>query len=94
MNFEEEDLHALDTGLIASDIGMGALQTLMDYYPRMLLFAYKIIAELTGNSIEEVKRELEEQNELTGIFETSVKRLSATKEVLGDLLEYLEREED
>ena len=90
MEFKNEDFAALDTGLIASDVGFDALESLMDYYPRMLSFCYKIISELTGDSIEDIKKELEEQNELTGVLETSIQQLSASKELLGDLLEYLE----
>jgi len=82
-------MNPIDTGMIAGDVGFDALESLMTYYPAMLTNCLSVISEMTGESIMDVKSAMERKLDLVGVQEQSMKQLTASRDVIGSLLEAL-----
>ena len=84
-----EQMDTMNTGVIAGDVGFDALEALMNYYPTMLGNCLRVISTVTGQSVQEVRLEMEQDSGLSGILEISMKQLTASRDVIGSLLDSL-----
>lgn len=92
MNVSDNEEQLLDFGMAAGEVGFEAMSSLMKYYPTMLGSCFATISELTGVEPDQIRATLEKELGLTGVFEESVGKLKATKEVMGSIIESLEKE--
>ena len=77
LNFDFEEVsNGLGSSMIAGEVGLGAIETLMNYYPRMLSTCLKMIAEMTGKEPKEARLHIEEHLGLQGVFDSSLKQLT------------------
>jgi hypothetical protein len=92
MDFEEEML--TESALISGEVILDSLEQMLGYYPLVLGASLRKLSELLDQPIYEVLAQLEEEQGLVGVLESSNKQLSASKEVLGSFLDKFIEEEN
>jgi len=92
MDFEEEMLN--ESAIISGEVILDSLEKMLGYYPLILGASLRKLSELLDQPVYEVLAQLEEEQGLVGILETSNSQLSAGKEVLGAALVKLTGEEN
>jgi hypothetical protein len=85
MNFEEEFTN--ESALISGEMILESLGTMMQYYPLVLGSALRKLSELSGQPVQLVLSQLEQEHNLVGVLQSSKDKLSASKEVLGFAIE-------
>ena len=92
MDFEEEMLN--ESAIISGEVILDSLEQMLGYYPLILGASLKKLSELLDQPVYEVLAQLEEEQDLVGILESSNNKLSAGKEVLGSALGKLTNEKN
>jgi len=90
IEFEDDMLN--ESAIISSESILDSLEQMLGYYPLVLGSALRKLSELLNQPVYEVLAQLEEEQGLVGVLESSNNQLTASKEVLGSFLDKMVEE--